>query len=273
MRATDKTYMLEISVGVIVGILLNAYLIFDVSYYSILSKHSPLDFIWGLKTYFGPSLLSLPVLFIIVQALFTLVYCLLASVYLVARRKIVPPSLVFLGASVPLLFFIGQSFFQYYQSHYVEDPTSATYDTAFLIWFLYVILWFFTGPIFDRIARVMIGTYCDSSQFKKSAVTCSSSLEFKELMAILDDKKWLKEHASLYAVKSHVDEDKQEASLRFGKIGTDYYMCVSIFQEDKSPIVLLTGYRLNENRFGVEQTYEEDTEEVLDSQIHALKKS
>lgn len=272
MKTSDKTYFLEIQIGLILGILLNAYLIFDVTYYGILSKHSPLDFIWGLGAYLGANILSLPFLFIIIQGTITTLYCILFSIYAISRRKIVPPSLVFLGASAPLLFFVGLFYSQYYQSSPVLDPTSTTYTVAFVIWLLYVVLWFLTGPIFDRIVKVMIGTYCDTSRFEKSAVACSSSLEFETLLDTMNDEKWLKEHTSLYLVRSHQDEERKEASYRFGKIGTDYYMCVSIFQKEKTPLVLLTGYRLSENRFGAEQTCEEDIEEILDSQIYALKK-
>ena len=91
MEKTDKESLVEIVFGIILGVILNAYLIFDVSYYGILNEHSPLDFIWNLSMYTGQPLLLLLV-FIIIQMGLTTIYCLFFSSYFVSRGRIIPPS-------------------------------------------------------------------------------------------------------------------------------------------------------------------------------------
>ena len=268
MEKTDKESLVEIVFGIILGVVLNAYLIFDVSYYGILNKHSPLDFIWNLSMYTGQPLLLLLV-FIIIQMGLTTIYCLFLSSYFVSRGRIIPPSLVLFGSVVPLILIVESFFFQLFERQYVQNPLFAAYMITFLLTLLYSVWVFLAGSNLDRIVRTILGGYIEEAQIEENVQAYSSNLEFENLVEMLEDRKWLIQYASLETIQ-HKD-GKEEASFRLNKIRTNHYLCVSIFQRDKQNLVLLTFYELYENRFGRQLRVPEETERVLDSQIKLIK--
>jgi hypothetical protein len=271
MEKSIQTNPIETFLGIVIGVILDAYLIWDVSYYGILNKHSPLEFVWYLHSYVEKSPLGIAVIFSIVQISLTIVYCILFSTYFVSQRKIIPPSLVLLGASIPLLFITGLLSFQFFQETHAQDPINASFLLAFFLAFFYFILVYSTGTHFDTFVKSFIGAYYDEKQIEENMETYSSSLGFESIMAVIEDQKWLKDYASLSVVKSEKNE-KKEAFLRLKKLGTHYYLCISIFQQDNQSLVLFTFYELNENRFGKELRISNETKSVFNPQIELIKK-
>lgn len=268
MKKANQTNLIGIILGIILGVILNAYLIWDVSYYGILNKHSPIDFIWSLHVYIGAFPLDLIAIFVIVQMSLTTIYCILFSTYLASRRKIIPPSFVLLGSSVPLMFITEPFFYQHFQEVNAADPMNTSYFLTFFLTFLYVVFMYLTSSSFDQIVRNFIGAWCDEKQIEQNLQSYSSKLSFKSIVELMMDPKWLKDYASLSITKQHIDEEKKEASLRFKKVGTDYYLCISVFHN----LVLIAFYELLEDRFGKEQNVGDETKKVMDSQIELIKK-
>jgi len=273
MKKVDQTNFVGLVFGIILGAILNTYLIFDISYYSILNKHSPLDFIWNLSIYLGePISLSRVAVFIVAQMCLTILYCLFSSPYFISKRKIIPPSFVLIGATVPFLVIVGSFYFQFFQRAQVEDPLASTFVTTFLLFFFYLLVIFLMGPSLDRIVKIAIGAYYEEKQIEENAQMYSSNLEFETILEMLEDSTWLRDYASLFKIESYKDERKGEASYRFQKIGTDYYMCVSLFRRNKQNYLILTFYELYEDRFGREQRVNKEISNILAPQIKLIKK-
>ena len=99
----------------------------------------------------------------------------------------------------------------------------------------------------------------------------SSSLSFPNIVELINDRGWLKDYASLSVIGTPNIEKEKEALFRLRKLGTDYYLCVSIFQLSSHSLILLTFYGLFEDRFGKEQKIRDEIVKTLEPQIRLIK--
>lgn len=88
----------------------------------------------------------------------------------------------------------------------------------------------------------------------------------------MNDRKWLREYASLDLVDRNISKKKKEASFRLKKLGTNYYLCTSISQSNEQNLTLLAFYELHEDRFGREQRVDKKIIDVLNTQVELIKK-
>jgi hypothetical protein len=271
MKKENQGKDVSIVVGICLGIALNVGLFIDISFFGLYSQPSLLGFIWNLGNYLGQPVIGPVAIFMVVQLSLVALLSVFLSAYLAAERKIVPPSLVLLGSILPLSI-VFWTFFAEAPHITTNQPMTSAYLPAFLLTFLYFIEAYFMGPFLDWIVKGIVGAHCEEKQIEGSAITFSSGLQFGVLMQMMNDRKWLRDYPSLQRIGSpHKDEERGEASFRLNKIGTNNYMCLSIFRLPKKVSVIFTFYELNEDRFGTEQRVSEETVEILQPQMGLLK--
>jgi hypothetical protein len=195
------------------------------------------------------------------------------SSYFVHDKKIVPPSFVLYGGAVPVLFILYLFCVEYSRRLQTsKDPMTSAFVPAFILIFFYILEAYFFGSQLDRVVKFFVGAYCDEKGVEKNALTYNSGLEFEPILEKLTDAQWLRDYASLVQTGSpHKDVEKGEGLFRLNKIGTNHYLCVSVFKLPKEIWVLFTFYDLCEDRFGVEQRTNETVYEILHPQIALLK--